>query len=478
MAESEVYKKIKSIEDDDAPPESNSKRQPLEGGFEVEFVDPPKELQSECPICLQVLSEPYQATCCGNSFCKSCIERQKNNNGLCPTCNQDDYNIFPDKRLQRSLYEFRVRCSHSGEGCTWEGELGELSRHLNSKPSPDSRLTGCEFEKIKCKTCEDLLYRKDLQTHEVYHCDMRPYTCDYCHSYKSNCTDVTVNHWPVCPCRPTLCPNECGVYPEKQHMEQHLSSECVKRKKSCPFEYAGCSVSVHENEIDQHLKDNFYEHMYLMTASESKMEKKMNDFKTAFEEEKTASRDQVQDLMKRVHELESEVNRLTIKQENDRKSIQSLQSHSAIVPVVFVLDDFRDRLKDKDMGWTPRPFYTHSQGYKLLMCVDVYGNGSGKGSHMSIFLSLLKGEFDEYLKWPLCASVTVRLQNQVDDESHYEEVIKYNKSTPILTAGRVMEEGQQGRPWGKGKFIAHSDLTPKFLKDDSIILCISKVDLY
>ena len=42
-----------------------------ESGFECQFVEePPRSLQSECPICLQILRDPYQTTCCGYAFCK------------------------------------------------------------------------------------------------------------------------------------------------------------------------------------------------------------------------------------------------------------------------------------------------------------------------------------------------------------------------------------------------------------------------
>ena len=76
-------------------------------GIECEFVEkPPKAFQSECPICLLVLREPYQATCCGKSFCKECIERVKANNQDCPTCNDKNLNLFNNKGLQQSLNDF------------------------------------------------------------------------------------------------------------------------------------------------------------------------------------------------------------------------------------------------------------------------------------------------------------------------------------------------------------------------------------
>ena len=35
------------------------------GGYDCEFVERPQELQADCPICMVVLREPFQVTCCG-----------------------------------------------------------------------------------------------------------------------------------------------------------------------------------------------------------------------------------------------------------------------------------------------------------------------------------------------------------------------------------------------------------------------------
>ena len=139
-------------------------------GFECVFVEePPKALQSECPVCLLILREPYQATCCGNSFCKECIDRVKTNNQPCPTCREGNFNLFHNKGLEQSLYDFEVYCSHKSKGCEWRGELRELDKHLNSEPPTDKSLEGCPFTVIKCPLnhtgCEVKLSRRKMKEH-------------------------------------------------------------------------------------------------------------------------------------------------------------------------------------------------------------------------------------------------------------------------------------------------------------------------
>ena len=102
------------------------------GGYDCEFVEPPTSaFQTECPICNLILRDPYQFTCCGTNFCHSCSERLQAEHKHCPTCREDNFELFANKSLKRSLAQLYVLCTHSKGGCTWKGELGELEQHLS-----------------------------------------------------------------------------------------------------------------------------------------------------------------------------------------------------------------------------------------------------------------------------------------------------------------------------------------------------------
>ena len=95
------------------------------GGYDCKFVKPPPaEFQTECLICQLILREPYQATCCGTSFCQTCIQRVQDNK--CPNCRTKNFEMSPNKGLKHSLNQLHVYCTHSKDGCTWSGELQTL----------------------------------------------------------------------------------------------------------------------------------------------------------------------------------------------------------------------------------------------------------------------------------------------------------------------------------------------------------------
>ena len=58
------------------------------------------------------------------------------------------------------------------------------------------------------------------------------------------------------------------------------------------------------------------------------------------------------------------------------------------------------------------PFFTSRRGYKLCLRVYLNGDGSGRGTHVSFFITLMKGEFDPLLPWPFKQTVSLSLLAQ------------------------------------------------------------------
>jgi TNF receptor-associated factor 4 len=139
-------------------------------GFMCEFTKVLEELfETKCPICNKVLREPYQADCCGKSYCRLCIERHKSNLQPCLECESKAFNLFHNKGLQKTIYGLSVYCTYKNEGCDWTGELKELDNHLNTHPQASKVLDGCEFVAINCPMsfagCQVSLQRKDMKDH-------------------------------------------------------------------------------------------------------------------------------------------------------------------------------------------------------------------------------------------------------------------------------------------------------------------------
>ena len=63
------------------------------------------------------------------------------------------------------------------------------------------------------------------------------------------------------------------------------------------------------------------------------------------------------------------------------------------------------------------PFYAGPKcGYKACLFLYMDGDGCGKGTHISFFFALMRGEYDALLHWPFKQKVTLMLVDQSDNE--------------------------------------------------------------
>ena len=77
-------------------------------------------------------------------------------------------------------------------------------------------------------------------------------------------------------------------------------------------------------------------------------------------------------------------------------------------------------------------FYTGRNGYKMVIQAFLNGESSGYGSHLSIYLILLKGEHDPLLKWPFDYRVALILVDQMSGEHIIQNFKPPSSANPDL----------------------------------------------
>lgn len=82
----------------------------------------------ECAICQEVFTGATEATCCGQIFCKDCIERWVSERGSCPMCRENIgfALLVASRHAQRMANEMKVSCPYCAEVMKKAG----LSDHL------------------------------------------------------------------------------------------------------------------------------------------------------------------------------------------------------------------------------------------------------------------------------------------------------------------------------------------------------------
>ena len=87
-----------------------------------------------CALCQDVVRKPLQTKCCGQVYCKVCINRlPRIVRGMlgCPHC-REKLEVFIDKRAENFVNNMKISCINSKRGCSWMGQLTNLKGHLDN----------------------------------------------------------------------------------------------------------------------------------------------------------------------------------------------------------------------------------------------------------------------------------------------------------------------------------------------------------
>ena len=224
----------------------------------------------------------------------------------------------------------------------------------------------------------------------------------------------------------------------------------------CDFAHAGCTAEVQRAKMLEHKQQNMEAHLTMCSHT-------IEQQATVLQQQSSAMRTLQQQMKQIITNLKPE----------------ALARATFIPPPSFVVKDFTRRRSSANSVYSSLPFYSHIQGYKLALGVVVNGWGVGKGSHVSVFLFLLRGEYDNNLSWPFQADIKLQLVNQMQDSLHKEVTIStLNESD---AAGRVRNKNAaclKEFPM----FISHDALFDEheniqYLKHDSLEFRVVNIEL-
>ena len=107
---------------------------------------------------------------------------------------------------------------------------------------------------------------------------------------------------------------------------------------------------------------------------------------------------------------------------------QQVSSHDGVL--VWKISDFAKRRQNAVTGYETSfyspCFFTSRYGYKMCARVYLNGDGIGKGTHISVFFVVMRGEYDALLRWPFRQKVTFMLL----DQNNVEHVIDSFRPDP------------------------------------------------
>ena len=366
------------------------------GGHDNDFVAKVAD-RYICQICTKVLREPHLAVCCGQHFCESCLNKwfnRQQGRQSCPHCRAegDAFSHVIHKGLRSEINQLKIRCINRGESCEWTGELGTLKTHLESE-------RGCGFVVVECPnhclydpdndeiTC---MKRKHLDEHLTDDCYLRPYQCEFC-GLKDTYEAITgyreftsirsddnpyYGHQAKCPEAPLFCPNRCGSKRIKRKDMENHRSKCPQEPVECPFAEAGCKSHLRRHQLEDHMTSSQQQHLMMV----------MKDYKETKDK-----------LLETESKLTEALVRLSVAEADCVAWSNKLVMNGDSVKVQ--MSNFSEYRRSGKV-WHSPPFY-YREGYKMCLAVYANGVGEGAGTNVSVSLLLLRGCYDDQLKWPI-----------------------------------------------------------------------------
>ena len=122
-------------------------------------------------------------------------------------------------------------------------------------------------------------------------------------------------------------------------------------------------------------------------------------------------------------------------------------------------------------GW----FTRLHRGYKLRLCVTIDDVLlAGNGTHISVWVFLMRGEYDDSLEWPFSADITIKLVNWRKSQDGREVV------TSTIAHDRLLASESKHLSPGIFKFIAYNEVESttgfrQYLKNECLMFRVTRV---
>ena len=110
-------------------------------------------------------------------------------------------------------------------------------------------------------------------------------------------------------------------------------------------------------------------------------------------------------------------------------------------------------------------FYTSPHGYRVCICTYLNGDGDGKGSHISVFLFIMRSQYDDQLPWPFKHTIRFTLINQKNPAASITEAFVPDLHSPSFKKPTF----DMNIPCGLSKFASHTVLEDEDFTGDNTL---------
>ncbi|XP_069117042.1 TNF receptor-associated factor 3-like isoform X2 [Argopecten irradians] len=483
-----------------------------------------------CIACRDVLRDAVQ-TLCGHRLCEvfrdPCARREIAT--LLVYCSNKDRGC-KETMQWKQLEGHDLRCDYKAVQCSFVTNGCDV---CTTRQNLEDHLQQCQYRNILCAYCQEETIFNQTQDHESFRCRKYPIACpNDCGATNLRREDLK-DHEQECPQRQSHCKFSnmgCGFSGSMEAVRKH-EGESLDQHLQLTTVYTA-STDLQSMAIHRELQD-IYERQHGLQKSVNRSLREVEDLrkeaegtKKTIKNIKLQSAEQAERMIYVERRLEDAARKDVLeKNERDIQGLQNLQTSISdglrlleqggdrrlsagnidsqlqyqerkigLLDVRFVELDLRlqihesasfngvlmwriqnyrrrkcEAINGKTLSLYSQPFYTSQFGYKMCARVYLNGDGMGKGTHMSLFFVVMRGDFDALLPWPFEQKVTMMLLDQDTGTKNLSDCFRPDPASQSFKRPQTEMNTASGCP----VFVSHKMLETKtYLMEDTVFIKI------
>ncbi|XP_014344042.2 TNF receptor-associated factor 3 isoform X1 [Latimeria chalumnae] len=480
-------------------------------------------IRPQCPACEMLISKDKVIFSPYSVFRDTCCKREVLS--LKVYCRNKDRGCKEEVTLGNLSGHLTEDCQYEELTCPRTGCKEKVFR----KDLSDHIEKSCKYRDAICKYCKGQVPFLDLQKHEENECLSVLVPCPHKCNIKPVLRSELHNHLSECNNAPSTCNFKrfgCTFKGTNQQIKAHETNSVVQhvnlmkdsqsvleaqvtrlqnevQEKSKSLQIVGNQLCEHELELSkcrEYMRNMESRLFRLEKVTESQAEK-FKEFEKELRqlrinlEETNNTKGTVEALQSRVTQLENASKNLAhgtrstamleaeLSRHDQTLSVHSirladmdlrfqvLETASYSGTLIWKIRDYKRRKQEAVLGKTlslySQPFYTGYFGYKMCARVYLNGDGMGKGTHLSLFFVVMRGEYDALLPWPFKQKVTLMLLDQGSTRRHLGDAFKPDPNSSSFKR----PTGEMNIASGCPLFVAQTVLeSGPYIKDDTIFI--------
>ena len=313
--------------------------------------------------------------------------------------------------------------------CDWKGKLEDFQPHLNNHECR------CEYCSKSFSTKNELNDHIDVERGD---CPMQPIICPYSaigcvtqtpvirSKFEAHLKENAFEH---------LRLMETYVLPRLKESENQLHKIMGKNNQASSNSLSIIPEATNSNSIAKTTRnvEELQSKLKSIDVMQNDLVSKLNTFTISYDQLVNKLSKANQDEMFLRKEIETLQKDLLLHQVNSHTLHERLKAYRDTTfngTLIWKISKVAEKIQASKIGtqtsfYSP-PFYTSQIGYKMCARVYLNGDGAGRNTHLSVFLVILKGEYDDLLSWPFKQKVTFTLidRNQTESRENVTDSFK------------------------------------------------------